>query len=147
MKNVYDEFIEKVETRKRFRSDVKKGLLRIGNKAIVKNGKYTDGVIAMEIPDNPLKKIEDLYGNYIKSIPSASDKRKLTFYAPTADDMNMEDLIFGEEREVARARLEGFVICLVASGFKWKEEMGSWFWKSPNYPDLIILKSWFVKPE
>ena len=147
MSNIYNDFMQKVENRQRFCSDVKRRLLKIGNKTIIKNGKYIEGVIAMEVPDNTLEIIEDLYGNFIKSIPSTSDKRKLTFYAPTADEMDMEDLIFGEEREIARARLEAFVICLIASGFKWKEEMGSWFWKSPKYPNLILLKSWFEKPE
>ena len=46
-----------------------------------------------------------------------------------------------ERREVARAKLEGFILCVVLSGkFKWAKEMGSWFWVSKSDPDLVILR-------
>lgn len=148
MKNVYEIFIDKVSSkRQRFSISIKTATIKVGNKILIKNGKIISEDAAMEIPENVLGKIEELYGNYYRSIPSMSDKRKLFFYAPTADEMDLEDMIFGEEREVARAKLEGYIVCLIASGFKWKEEMGSWFWKSPNYPKLILLREWFELPE
>lgn len=143
MKNVYELFMERVEQRQRFSINLKTQTLKVGRKLLIDNGKIADDMVAMEIPADALERIESLYGNYIKSIPSASDRRKLPFYAPTADEMDIEDMIFGEEREIARARLEGYVVCLAASGFKWKEEMGSWFWKSPQFADLVLLREWF----
>lgn len=148
MSDIYEDFVQKVEkNRQRFKVNIKTGLLKIGKKTLIKNGKYIEGVVAMDVPDDVLGEIERLYYNYIKSIPSMSDKRKLTFYAPTADEMELEDMIFGDEREIARAKLEGYIVCLIASGFKWKDEMGSWFWKSSNFPKLVLLKKWFDRPE
>ena len=50
----------------------------------------------------------------------------------------------GERREVARAKLEGFVLCMIVNElFVWNEtEIGKWFWQSKNDPDLVILRSW-----
>lgn len=143
MKNVYDEFMERVQQGQRFKINLNTQTLKAGNKVLIENGKIADEFSAIEFT-NPLETIENLYGNYIASMPSLrSDRRKVCFYAPSADEMELEDLVFGEEREIARARLEGYVVCLAASGFKWSDDMGSWFWKSPNFPNLILLKEWF----
>jgi hypothetical protein len=50
----------------------------------------------------------------------------------------------GERREVARAKLEGFILCIIVDGFfVWnEEEMGKWFYQSTIDPDLVILRRW-----
>lgn len=147
MKNVYEEFIEKVENGQRFHINLKKQRLKVGRTILINNGKIAEGFVGIS-PDEPLQKIEELYSNYFSSIPSLrSDRRKTYFYAPSADEMELEDLVFGEEREIARVKLEGYVVCLAASGFEWKNEMGGWFWKSPNFPKLILLREWFNRRE
>ena len=50
----------------------------------------------------------------------------------------------GERREVAKARLEGFILCMILNEkFQWDEEkLGKWFYQSKIDPDLIILRDW-----
>jgi hypothetical protein len=58
------------------------------------------------------------------------------------EELTDEQLIVAQRREVAQAKLEGFIMCIVLSGkFKWASEMGKWFWQSRNDQDLVILKN------
>ena len=52
--------------------------------------------------------------------------------------------MIAERREIAQARIEGFVLCMVLEGqFIWdEEELGKWFYQSDRSPDLVILRSW-----
>lgn len=94
--------------------------------------------------------IEWLYRNYKHSVPSerSESKRKRYFNALKEKDLSDSDMLYGEPREVARFKLEAYVLFCIALGiFVWDEEMmGKWFWQSECDKDLVILREW-VEPE
>ena len=53
-------------------------------------------------------------------------------------------MIYGENRELMQAQLEGFILCaILMNHLKWEDLTDEkWFWQSANDKDLIILKQW-----
>lgn len=112
------------------------------------NGK----VVNIEVRSNPkvttedvLETIEFLYEYYKRSVPSerSESHRRYYFKALPEKDLTDEDMMYGDNREVERFKLEFFVLGSIISGkLIWKEEWGSWFWQSPSDKDLIILRDW-----
>nr|DAV55035.1 MAG TPA: hypothetical protein [Caudoviricetes sp.] len=112
------------------------------------NGK----VVNIEVRNNPkvttedvLETIEFLYEYYKRSVPSerSESHRRYYFKALPEKDLTDEDMMYGDNREVERFKLEFFVLGSIISGkLIWKEEWGSWFWQSPSDKDLIILRDW-----
>lgn len=83
--------------------------------------------------------VQKLYDAYTVSRPSKNN-RKSVFRAKKSDELSYEQLINGEERELTRCRLEGFIV-LNAIAQKWTWEYSDyWFWKGNN--GLIIFKEW-----
>lgn len=112
------------------------------------NGK----VVNIEVRNDPkvttedvLETIEFLYEYYKRSVPSerSESHRRYYFKALPEKDLTDEDMMYGDNREVERFKLEFFVLGSIISGkLIWKEEWGSWFWQSPSDKDLIILRDW-----
>lgn len=49
----------------------------------------------------------------------------------------------GERRETARCKLELYVLVqLLRGNLWWDNSWGTWFWRSKNDKDLIILRDW-----
>ena len=145
---IYEELIKKVSEGSRFNINFETRTMKIGKKKVIDNGEYGDKeLISIKIND-PLDIIENLYSQYKFSIPSerSENKRRGYFKALSANESTDEELICGERREVARARLEGFTLCMILNGkLTWDEfTMGKWFWQSNNDPDLVILKKWIM---
>lgn len=145
---IYEELIQKVSEGSRFNINFETRTMKIGKKKVIDNGEYGDKeLISIKIND-PLDIIENLYSQYKFSIPSerSENKRRGYFNALSANELTDEELICGERREVARARLEGFILCMILNGkLTWDEfTMGKWFWQSNNDPDLVILKKWIM---
>ena len=145
---IYEELIQKVSEGSRFNINFETRTMKIGKKKVIDNGEYGDKeLISIKIND-PLDIIENLYSQYKFSIPSkrSENKRRGYFKALSANELTDEELICGERREVARARLEGFILCMILNGkLTWDEfTMGKWFWQSNNDPDLVILKKWIM---
>ena len=145
---IYEELIKKVSEGSRFNINFETRTMKIGKKKVIDNGEYGDKeLISIKIND-PLDIIENLYSQYKFSIPSerSENKRRGYFKALSANELTDEELICGERREVARARLEGFILCMILNGkLTWDEfTMGKWFWQSNNDPDLVILKKWIM---
>lgn len=145
---IYEELIQKVSEGSRFNINFETRTMKIGKKKVIDNGEYGDKeLISIKIND-PLDIIENLYSQYKFSIPSerSENKRRGYFKALSANELTDEELICGERREVARARLEGFILCMILNGkLTWDEfTMGKWFWQSNNDPDLVILKKWII---
>jgi len=96
-----------------------------------------------------LERIEMLYANYKYSLPSekSESRRRQYFKALPVDKLTDKQMATGESREVARAKLEGFMLCMIVDGFfVWnEEEMGKWFWQSQRDLDLVILRNWIEK--
>lgn len=52
-------------------------------------------------------------------------------------------MMYGERREVARCRLELYVLfCIILGRLTWNPSWGTWFWRSKDDNDLIILRDW-----
>lgn len=95
--------------------------------------------------EDVLETIEFLYEYYKRSVPSerSESHRRYYFKALPEKDLTDEDMMYGDNREVERFKLEFFVLGSIISGkLIWKEEWGSWFWQSPTDKDLIILRDW-----
>lgn len=147
---IYNELLERVSNGENFSIDFENQTMKIGNTKIIDNGVYdenrilyTDALLEMS---DVLAFLEVLYRNYKYSIPSerSENKRRKYFKALPIEDVPDELLMTAERREVAQAKLEGFVLCMVLEGqLYWdEEELGKWFYQSVNDPDLVILKSW-----
>jgi hypothetical protein len=150
---IYEELIKRVEEGESFYINFKNQSLKIGKKFVVTDGFYDDDRILfttseLEMSD-VLSYIETLYDNYKYSLPSerSDSKRRTYFKALSVDKLTDEQMATGERREVARAKLEGFILCMIVDGFfVWDEDtMGKWFYQSDRDSDLVILRSWVEK--
>lgn len=83
--------------------------------------------------------LDHFYEKYKNSTPRKNDHRSY-FKARSADEMTLGELARGEDRETARAMLEGYVLWAKVNGMF--PPIDGWFYQSKNDPDLIILKSW-----
>ena len=147
---IYEELVRRVSDGETFHIDFEKRTMKIGKQKIINNGEYD---VAKKLIVNRdydldviLEMIELLYHDYKHSLPSerSDSKRKCYFKALSVDELTDAEMATGERREVARARLEGFILCMVLEGqLVWNATaMGNWFWQSKKDPDLVILKSW-----
>ena len=147
---IYEDLINLVRDGETFCIDFVNQSLKVGKKFFVKNGLYDDertiyttsGIEMSDILDI----IDVLYKNYKYSLPSerSDSKRKTYFKALPVEKLTDAQMATGERREVARAQLEGFILCMIVEGlFVWDEDsLGKWFYQSKNDPDLVILRSW-----
>lgn len=146
MKSIYQELLERVEQGECFSINFESRNMKVGKYYLVKNGELAEGrEIGLFSPDNLLMEvIECLYKEYKFSTPSErSDKRTGYFKALSVHELTDAQLICGSNREYARAKLEGYILCAVLSGFlKWNDNWGTYFWQSKEDPDLVILKQW-----
>lgn len=151
---VYEELVQRVYDGDTFYINFKNRSMKIGKKFIIADGIYDT---ERELIDcnyastaDILSKIESLYADYKYSIPSerSDNKRRKYFKALSIEEIADEKLMIAQRREVAQAKLEGFILCMVLNGkFKWTTEIGQWFWQSKNDPDLVILKNWVERGE
>ena len=150
MMTIYEELIKRVSDGETFYVNFKNQSLKIGKKFIVTDGFYDDDrtlytTSEIEMSD-VLAYIETLYENYKYSLPSerSDNKRRQYFKALPMDKLTDKQMITAERREIARAKLEGFILCMIVDGFfVWDEnEMGKWFYQSDKDPDLVILRNW-----
>lgn len=99
--------------------------------------------------DITMKSIERSYQKYKHSVPSerSESHRHTYFKALPEKNLTDDDMIYGEQREVARCELELTVLIQIIKGnLTWQDEWGSWFWQSPNDKDLVILRQW-IEPD
>ena len=146
---IYDELIKRVSNGEPFRIDFEKRTMKVGKDYLIKNGEWDRSRRLNTYKYDTLctlAHVETMYKDYKHSLPSerSDSKRKQYFKTLSMDELTDEDLFFTGRREVAQARLEGFILCMVLMGcFRWDEEiLGKWFWQSKNDPDLVILRSW-----
>lgn len=150
MITIYEELVKRVSDGEPFYINFKNQSLKIGKKFVIADGFYDDDRILyttseLEMSDI-LAFIETLYENYKYSLPSerSDNKRRQYFKALPVDKLTDKQMATGERREVARARLEGFLLCMIVDGFfVWDEdELGKWFYQSTRDSDLVILRNW-----
>ena len=82
--------------------------------------------------------VEELYDIYKHSIPSEKTMHKVSrFKALLESELSNDDMLYGVPREQAEKDLEDAL-----RGFVMPEDAGTYFWQSPNDPDLVVLRSW-----
>ena len=143
---IYGELITRVDVGEKFHIDFEKRNMKVGKQFLIKDGKYDEerkliGSTSVDV----MSIIEELYQSYKYSLPSerSCNKRKQYFKALRVDELTDRQLMTGCLREGAKARLEGFMLCMILNGtLKWDESWGTFFWQSKNDPDLVILRSW-----
>ena len=140
----YEEIISEVEDGAKFAVNFTKRTIRLHGKVVDLSNCETP-----PMKDSPLMtQIECLYELYKHSVPSerSESHRKCYFKALPEKSLTDVDMMFGEQREVARCRLELFILLVIADGrLTWQEEWGSWFYQSTKDKDFIILRDW-VEP-
>lgn len=147
---IYEEIIKAVENGAKFTVNFQKRTCKVNGKVIVNDMQYD--VFLGTYPsteDEIISKIEQLYQEYKHSVPSerSESHRRYYFKALPEKELSDEDMMYGERREVARCRLELYVLfCIILSRLKWNPSWGTWFWRSENDKDLIILKDW-IEPK
>lgn len=144
---IYDELIKRVQNGERFSINFEKRNLKVGKNWLIKNGETKEGDIICSLrPVVPVPEmIEHYYKEYKYSMPSerSDSNRKCYFKALSAEELTDEQMVYSENREVARARLEGFILCMILKReLKWDDDWGSYFWQSERDRDLVILRSW-----
>lgn len=133
------ELERKIEDGAKFRISFEKRCLYV-------NGKSVDFEQDMD-KEFSFEKLENLYRRYKHSLPGERDQvKKSYFIALDEEDLSDEDVLYGERRQIAKFRLEFYVLCAIVSGaLTWNEDWGKWFWQSENDKSLVILRQW-VEP-
>lgn len=147
---IYEEIIKAVENGAKFTVNFQKRTCKVNGKVVVNDMQY-EGFLGKypSTEDEIISKIEQLYQEYKHSVPSerSESHRRYYFKALPEKELSDEDMMYGEQREVARCRLELYVLfCIILSRLTWNPSWGTWFWRSENDKDLIILKDW-IEPK
>ena len=129
-----EEFLEKVEQGYRAKINLRTKKVYLNREEVEVN--------ATTVAD-AYGEIEKLYANYKRSYPSERSQRSRDYFkALSSEELSLDDLVVGEDRILARARLEISLLCWVLNGsLKWYDD-SKWFWQSKVDPELIILKEW-----
>lgn len=143
---LYEEIIEEVKNGAKFTVNFQKRTCRVNGKVVVNDMQY-DGSLGIypSTEEEMISNIEQLYQEYKHSVPSerSESHRHYYFRALPEKELSDEDMMYGERREVARCRLELYVLfCIILSRLTWNPSWGSWFWCSEKDKDLIILRDW-----
>lgn len=145
MQNIYERAEHAVASGVPFSISFEDRTMRLGGRVVIDHGKY-DGELGAEECGDMYGRLYELYELYKHSLPSerSERRRRMYFRALRADDLSDGDFLYGEPRELARFRLEFFVLAGVLNGtLVWPEGLG-WFWQSEDDPDLVLLKKWVV---
>lgn len=143
---LYEEIIEEVKDGAKFTVNFQKRTCRVNGKVVVDGIQY-EGCLGTypSTEEEMISNIEQLYQEYKHSVPSerSESHRHYYFRALPEKELSDEDMMYGERREVARCRLELYVLfCIILSRLTWNPSWGSWFWCSEKDKDLVILKDW-----
>ena len=146
----YEEIIPAVENGAKFVINLQKRTCRVNGEIVVSEeiaARDWKGPRCLNL-EMALHGIEKAYKAYKHSVPSerSESHRHSYFKALPEKDLSDENMMYGEQREVARCKLELRLLTYIIRGYiKWQKEWGSWFWQSPTDKDLIILRDW-VEP-
>ncbi len=145
--SIFDDIMCCAEAGERVSISLASRSVRVGGQTVVANGKWT-GELGLEAAptEAALARIEELYDVYCRSLPSRIENSRgrvrRWFHASDCDDSGV---LWGEERQVARCRLELTVLCYILNGSLTRTSepfAGKWFWQSSRYPGMVILAEW-----
>ena len=91
--------------------------------------------------EDMVSELEALYEAYLNSQPDGNSFDR--FYAFSLDEMSIEGLIQGENRKETLSRLEQYLVENVVFSML-QETDNAWYWQSRKYPQLVLLREWFV---
>lgn len=158
--SIYKELITNVMNGKKFKIDLKKKNLHIGKKQYIKDGVVLiddnlideDDLANEEIlyncanaKENPWERVSDLYQIFKHSVPNRKYKDKSYFKSLPYDKLTYSELVYGMDRYVAQALLEGYILCASLDDIlTWKYgEM--WFYQDDEEKELIVMKEWIER--
>ena len=143
-RTIFEKAVDAVTNGEKSKVNLEKRNFQIGNEYLLKDGSY-DGVLHNCVGCS-IRTCEELYQIYKHSRPSerSENKQRKYFKALKLNELEEDDMLYGDDRELAQLSLELYLLCWILSGtFVWDEEsMGKWFWQSQNDKDLVILRSW-----
>ena len=147
---IMQEILQGVSNGQHFHVDFENRNLKLGKHYLIKEGVVANGksigIAPNQSTDEVLEIVQQLYIDYKYSYPSAQNqqRRRRYFKCLSADEMTQSQLIQGDDRNLAQAKLETYVLLSVLNGsLKWTDTMGSWFWRGQD--GLIILREWIEK--
>lgn len=150
MENIYQEALLAVRDGAGFKVDYRHRSLKIDEEYIIRDGKFEGGLgIKPCSVEEFLANMEELYRRYKHSVPSerSESKSRQYFRALPEKDLDDDDMLYGEPRDVAQIALELYLLGNIILGLGWNAEtMGNWFWQSKKDKDLVILREW-VEPQ
>ena len=123
--------------------------LTVDGKSLIDHGRW-EGELGVESTDEAtaLAMIEEAYAAYESSVPEyAGNDRSRWFYARSEDELSDKDLVMGQDRPLARCRLELLVLSFILNRSLTHcgpSMRGKWFWQSDKYPRLVILTEWLM---
>lgn len=144
---LYEEIIKQVQGGAKFCVDLKKKSLLFNRKYIIKNGECkiydVENLIERKDADTILAELVDLFNVYYNSIPSERSNRRVQWFkALRLDELSQNDLLYGEQRDVAQCRLELYFLFHVLNGdLKWQEDWLNVFHKLTD--KCLLLRQWF----
>ena len=116
---IYEELVQRVDYGERFYIDFKTQTMKVGKQKLINGGEYDNTRQLINIKtDDVLANIEALYKRYKYSMPSerSDSKYRKYFKALSVDELSDAEMATGDKREVARARIEGYILCAVLDG-------------------------------
>ena len=144
MNMTYKEVIQAVENGAKFTINFQKRTCRVNGKVVMSEEDKPNDTPCLTLED-VITGIEQRYAVYKHSVPSerSESHRHYYFKALPEKELSDEDMMYGERREQARCKLELYVLIqLLAGNLYWDNSWGTWFWRSKDDNDLIILKDW-----
>lgn len=133
----YNEYIDAVENGNKFKINLIDKIAYLKKQG--KNKKWKR--IQIENLINPVswETVEELYRIYKRSIPTnvKLNGNRPYFKAVPVEELDETDIVCGEQRNIAQAMLELYI--LIAD---LEMEEGKWFWQSKEDKDLVVLKQW-----
>lgn len=127
--------------------DLIKHSLDIDGAHLIDDGQWAGSLGIDRIDETmALAMIEHAFAAFERSVPehSARDHSRW-FHSCSDDELADSELVTGQERPVAKARLEVTTLGLILNGSltcQSQQMQGKWFWQSPNHPHLVILADW-----
>jgi len=133
--------------------------IKNGKIVIVKNGKIVpqtiklsdqrefviteDMVLVNEDYEEVYNHIEKLYAEFKSSVPTDQERFSINnFKAKCFEELSLEEMINGINRDVARIHLECFILfSAMKEAIPWLNNK-HWYWQSPRDKELLIYKNW-----
>ena len=136
----YNEYIDAVENGSKFKINLVDKAAYLKKQG--KNKKWKQVEIQKLIDPASWEVVEELYKIYKRSIPTnvKLNGNRPYFKAVPLDELNESDIVCGEQRNIAQAMLELYI--LIAD---LEMEEGKWFWQSRKDKDLVVLRKWIKR--